>query len=545
MTLKAAVAAVAAAAALAAPATGQAGRYAVGVVHGASPAAVAQRLERGGALVESLAPIRALVVESDRPRMLQATRGVRYVEPLRRRSPAFTPTDPLVPQQWYLNRVRAYDAWTELPPLAPVQVAVIDSGVDLGHPDLAGRIVAARSFVGGTPRDRSGHGTMIAGIIAAKADNGIGIAGLAPAAQLLVAKVVERDGTIPVEAEVRAIRWAVARGARVINMSLGGVRDPSNPEFDTYSQLEADAVAFALSRGAVVVAAVGNSDQAPAEPWRFAFYPAALPHVLGVSAVGRDGSVPGYSNRDPVFNDLAAPGADIVSTFPRGLTSLRQACQEQGYSLCGTADFRPADGTSFAAPQVSAAAATLLSVRPELQPEQVTTLLERTAVDAHGPTGCRRCGAGRDAFTGWGTLDVTAALGALGGQPPAADSLETNDDAADRSHRLSGTWRRRLVHATVDYWDDQDDVYAVYLRAGRRLDASLGGDSGDLSLALWRPGTESVQLLAGQWGRVRLSARPGASEHLGFRAETTGWHYLQVRVVAAGETAYRLAVVRS
>ena len=96
----------------------------------------------------------------------------------------------------------------------------------------------------------------------------------------------------------------------------------------------------------------------------------------------------------------------------------------------------------------------------------MTTLLERTAVDAHGPTGCRRCEAGRDAFTGWGTLDVTAALGAIDGQLPAADALETNDDAGDRSHRLSGTWRRRVVKATVDYWDDQDDVYAVYLAEG-------------------------------------------------------------------------------
>ena len=184
-------------------------------------------------------------------------------------------------------------------------------------------------------------------------------------------------------------------------------------------------------------------------------------------------------------------------------------------------------------------------MQPELRPEQVTALLERTAVDAHGPTGCRRCGLGRDAFTGWGTLDVTAALGAVGVQPPVADALETNDDAADRSHRLSGTWRRRLVDATVDYWDDQDDVYAVYLREGRRLDASLDGDDGDLSLALWRPGTESVQLLESQAGRVRLSARPGAREHVGFRADATGWHYLQVRVVAAGEAAYRLAVVRT
>ena len=92
------------------------------------------------------------MVETDRPRGARRRRaGVRYVERLcdggRRRS---RPTDPLVPQQWYLSRVRAYDAWTELPPLAAVRVAVIDSGVDLGHPDLAGRIVAARSFVGGS-----------------------------------------------------------------------------------------------------------------------------------------------------------------------------------------------------------------------------------------------------------------------------------------------------------------------------------------------------------------------------------------------------------
>ena len=97
----------------------------------------------------------------------------------------------------------------------------------------------------------------------------------------------------------------------------------------------------------------------------------------------------------------------------------------------------------------------------------------------------------------------------------------------------------------MDYWDDQDDVYAVYLRKGRRLDASLDGDGGDLSLALWRPGRSRCSSWTSQAGRVRLSARPGAREHLGFRADTTGWHYLQVRVVAAGEAAYRLAVVRT
>jgi subtilisin family serine protease len=458
---------------------------------------------------------------------------------------AFIPTDPLAPRQWYLTRVRAFEAWKELPALDPVRVAVIDSGVDLGHPDLAGRIVAARSFVGGSARDTSGHGTAVAGIVAAKVGNGVGIAGLSPAAELLVAKVVDRDGSIRVEAEAKAIRWAVAQGARVINMSLGGVRDPSNPVQDTYSRVEADAIAYAISHGVVVVAAVGNGDQAPSEPWRYAFYPAALPHVLGVSAVGRDGGVPGYSNRDPVYNDIGAPGEDIVSTFPRGLTGRRPTCPEQGYTPCATADFRPADGTSFAAPQVTAAAATLLSLRPELRPEQVTALLERSAVDAEPASGCRRCPAGRDAFAGWGTLDVTAAITALDGSLPTVDVDEPNDDLGEAARRLSGTWERRVVSATTDFWDDQDDIYGVYLGSGRRVDVSLEGASGDLSLALWRPGAGSVQGPLPQRGRARLSARRGPREHLGFRADAKGWHYVQVRAVAPGDTSYRLTIVRS
>ena len=109
--------------------------------------------------------------------------------------------------------------------------------------------------------------------------------------------------------------------ARVINLSLGGVRDPLDPRLDTYSPLEQAAVEYAYSRGVVVVAAVGNGPQSPATPWQFAHYPAALPHVIGVSAVRQDGSVPDYSNRDAVYNDLAAPGAAIFSTIPQQLTS--------------------------------------------------------------------------------------------------------------------------------------------------------------------------------------------------------------------------------
>src|SRR5581483_1127681 len=158
---------------------------------------------------------------------------------------AFTPTDPLSAKQWYLADDHAFDAWPTPPTyLQPVKVAVVDSGVDCSLPDFAGRIVASRSFVGGDPcTDTEGHGTFVAGIIAANLDNE-GIVGIAYTAQLLVAKVVRGDGSIPLQAEADAIRWATDSGARVINLSLGGVRDPAMPTRDTYSALEASAVQY-------------------------------------------------------------------------------------------------------------------------------------------------------------------------------------------------------------------------------------------------------------------------------------------------------------
>jgi subtilisin family serine protease len=540
--------ALACAAALAlAPAAGAEGlvRVAVGVEPGVSPGRVAASLERLGATVESLAPVPALVADLPPEADPRTIPGVRYVERLGERRLAFTPNDPLLARQWYVVQNRAFDAWPEvLPPLPSVRVAVVDSGIDGGHPELARRIVAAESFVGGSPIvDVQGHGTFVAGIVAAETGNGTGIAGLAPSAELLVAKVVTRERTIPVEAEARAIRWAVQRGARVVNMSLGGLRDPLDPGRDTYSALEADAIAYAVSRGVVVVAAVGNADQAPRQPWRFASYPAALPHVLGVSALARDGSSPSFSNRDVVFNDIAAPGQQIVSTFPRALTAVRPACEEQGYSPCAPEEYRSAEGTSFAAPQVSAAAAMLLATRPSLQPEQVTAILQRTAVDVNASTGCRTCPLGRDALTGWGRLDVTAALGALEGPLPPGDDFEANDNAGDHARTLWG--ERRRLHATLDYWDDQTDVYGVYLRRAQALYVSVRGEASiDPTVAVWLPGTEDVDDLARQDLRVRVSSRPGPNEHLAYRAVVEGFHYVQVKLPTQGAGAYALSLVK-
>ena len=282
----------------------------------------------------------------------------------------FSPNDPLAQKQWYIEKDRAFnafDSFNVLPQLLTVRVAVIDSGVDSNHPELRNRIVGERSFVGGSVNDVQGHGTFVAGEIAALTDNGLGIAGLAPPARLLIAKVVHDDGSISPHAEARAIRWAVRSGAKVINLSLGGVRDPGDPSVDGFSYAERSAIDYAIRSGALVVASVGNGEDAPSKPWRFASYPAALPHVLGVAAYGRSGDVPAFSNRDDVFVDIAAPGQDMLSLFPRALTKAYPACPDQGYSSCGTKEYRHADGTSYSSPQVAAAAALVFALRPDLR----------------------------------------------------------------------------------------------------------------------------------------------------------------------------------
>jgi len=520
-----------------------AARYAVGIAKGERSGDVAERLQsRGATRIVDFGPIRALAVSAPSARRLDNVKGVSYVERLGSRSASYTPNDPFLARQWYAAQNRAFDFWPEQPPLASVRVAVIDSGIDGTHPELRGRVAAAKSFVAGPPTvDRQGHGTFVAGLIAARTNDGVGIAGLAPPAELLIAKVVGPERSIPVEAEAKAIRWAVANGARIINMSLGGPRDPSDPSRDTYSQLEADAVAYAVSKGVLVIAAVGNADQSPAQPWPYASWPAALPHVLGVSALGPRGGSPEFSNRDVQFNDIAAPGVDILSTFPLPLTAAFPGCTEQGYSSCGPEEYRSAEGTSFAAPQVAAAAAVLLASSPSLSADQVTSLLLGSAVDATKANGCGECAPGRDRFTGFGRLDQTASLDRLATSVPAADRYEPNDGAGTRAYTLFG--RGRQLDATLDYWNDRDDVYRVYLRAGERIAVASAPEAPVRpALALWRPGTLAVDPTSAPVRR--LATRP-AGRALTHTARAAGWYVLHVRVTRALSGPYRLVVSKS
>src|SRR5439155_22887910 len=162
------------------------------------------------------------------------------------------------------------------------------------------------------------------------------------------------------------------------------------------------------------------------------------------------------------------------------------------------------------AAQVSAAAALLIAEHPTLTPDQVSWLLERSATDVSAATGCARCLLQRDPYSGWGELNVAAALRALNGPLPPPDRYEGNDDAGTRAFTLYGT--SIDVTASLDFWDDQIDVYRVRLLRGQTVSVSLRGPAGtDTNLVLWKPGTQEVEGLspALQARRLTQSARGG------------------------------------
>jgi len=261
-----------------------------------------------------------------------------------------------------------------------------------------------------------------------------------------------------------------------------------------------------------------------------------------VSAVARDGTVPMFSNRDPQYNDIAAPGDELFSTLPRHLTALRPACEAQGYSDCGPPEYRRPQGTSFAAAIVSAGAVLVRGSWPNARREQVVGLIERTASDMTPASGCRRCVEGRDPVSGWGLLDVAAAVNYPHPLPPI-DSREPNDDAGSRARRISK--RNASIHATLDYWNDPNDVYAVRLRKGGRLVATLDGDgsrkiSANVNLVLWKPGTKRIGLRRA----LASSASAGAFEVVRYTARRAGIYFVQAKIVEPGAGRYTLRIVR-
>lgn len=293
-------------------------------------------------------------------------------------APALASNDTFFPRQWALDQIGAERAWT-VSRGAGVLIGVIDSGVDAGHPDLAGKI-AGNADCAGRPclenaggADPRGHGTSVSGVAVATAGNGEGIAGVAPDARVLVAKVLGASGEATVADVDAGIRWAVNRGARVINVSLGDSNFAAgNPLRDT--------IEFAWSRGAVPVLAAGNYGTTSQNYGTI--------NAIVVGANDRAGTVAPYSS--PVGNakwGIVAPGGsgalgpdnNIISTAVGG-----------GYSSSA--------GTSMAAPHVSGTIALLLA--QGLSPAAAVNRLLATLDRVPCGTGCQ------------GRLNTAAAVGA-------------------------------------------------------------------------------------------------------------------------------------
>jgi len=264
-----------------------------------------------------------------------------------------TPSDPRFSTQSGIKKIRSDEAWTIA--RGAVTIAVVDTGVDYNHPDLLGKVIKGKDFANGDndPMDDHGHGTHVAGIAAANTDNGVGVSGVSWNSKILAVKVLKASGGGTSLAVAQGIVYAANKGARVINLSVGG----AGGQF-----IKCLAVSYArFIKGSLVVAAAGNNGNSTR------FYPAACPGAIAVGnttlADGRNGS----SNFGS-WVDLAAPGTSIMSTLPSSSCTL---CSPSGYGRL--------TGTSMASPMVAGAAAVVLSRTPGLSSSQVEQRLERTA----------------------------------------------------------------------------------------------------------------------------------------------------------------------
>jgi serine protease len=256
---------------------------------------------------------------------------------------AWAGSDPFRARQWALDRIQADKAWSASRG-AGVTIAVVDTGIDLTHPDLKGKIASKYTCVGGVCSsggdDDNGHGTHVAGIAAAATGNGVGISGVAPAAKLMAVKVLDSDGSGACSDIELGIRWAADHGARVVNLSLGPGLFTAPTGFLCTNGLQ-QAAAYAWNAGSVVVIAAGNDSLV-------SLY--SSDDLLVVGATGADDDLARYSNSGA---NIYAPGGDRGSAACKESTCILSTWKDDRYAID--------EGTSMATPHVSGVAALLLA----------------------------------------------------------------------------------------------------------------------------------------------------------------------------------------
>jgi subtilisin family serine protease len=349
-------------------------------------------------------------------------------------------------QKNYFNTIRMPQAWDLSKSTGTGTVAVLDTGVDAGHPDLAGHLLPGFNAVSSTrptPVDDNGHGTMTLGIIAAAANNGIGVAGVGWNAKAMPVKVLDANGDGYDVDIVQGLDWAVAHGTKVVNMSFGGTAD--NPVLH-------DAIKRAYAAGVTMSVAAGNDGNDTLQ------YPGSYPEVLAVAATDAGGKLTDFSSYGD-WVDIAAPGVDILSTGVRSMTPPDYV----PYWYC--------TGTSCSAPIVTGVAAMMKNKYPTYTPAQIMQLLKALARDA-GPRGT-------DPYYGAGILDAYAALGGKWTTDfpvAAADS----DDQPARSTQVAtlpaSIPQTNTIEGDVDW-------YEVHSDTARNLKVTVTGPSFDCAFS--------------------------------------------------------------
>jgi thermitase len=346
-----------------------------GEVQSAAVSAVFSTLN--AVVVSDIAQLNAQVLELPEENVqaamevLAAQPSIVSVEPNYVATGAFIPNDALYTNQYGPQIIQAPAAWDYSQGNSNVIVAVIDSGADFAHPDLQGKLIAGYDYVNGDsdPTDDLGHGTHVAGIIAANFNNAAGVASIGANVKVLVMKVLNSSNTGSYSNFARAIVDATDRGARIINLSLGGLSASTTLQ---------DAVRYAWQHNVLVVAAAGNNGQ------NTLFYPAAYPEVLAVTMTDSKDAFNTNSNYGD-WVDLAAPGTSIRSTYWSG----------------GLSTYASMTGTSMATPHVAGVAALILSTR-SMSNREVRDILLATA-DDKGATG-------RDNYYGYGRVNALRAV---------------------------------------------------------------------------------------------------------------------------------------
>jgi subtilisin family serine protease len=324
-------------------------------------------------------------------------------------------------------------------PAATAPIAILDTGVS-EVPELQGRLLPGYNVTNRSAKtnDIDGHGTAVAAVAAASG----GVRGVSPTSPIIPIKIFDDRGDSTAEDFIAGIERAVGLGAGVINISGAGSAADVDPATKRAVQ---DAIFNAVSRGIPVIAPTGNEGGSKLD------VPAAYPHVIAVGATDEAGAPASFSNSGSGV-DLVAPGSSITTSAPSFLCS-------SGY---GTVS-----GTSFSAPAVAGAAALLLQIHPGLDALQLTDMLRLHGIRTPAP--------GWNVDTGFGMLDVPAALGAA---VPAADQREVDDTVSWANRHapvLTPSKRSRTLTARVATHSDPADVFRVRLKKGDRFRATLRG----------------------------------------------------------------------